>query len=80
MEVEEQAGFQAGRSTIDHLFTLTQVIEKKLAVNQAIHILYVNLKKTHDSVPQIKLWDTLNTTNLNVGLIRPVKNQIFMKG
>ncbi|XP_030761089.1 uncharacterized protein LOC115886156 [Sitophilus oryzae] len=45
MEAEEQAGFRAGRSTVDHLFTLTQIIEKKMARNQEIHLLYVDLKK-----------------------------------
>lgn len=40
MEAEEKAGFRA-RSTIDHLFTLTQIIEKKFDISkQEIHIRY----------------------------------------
>lgn len=32
-EAEEQAGFRVKESTVDHLFCVTQVIEKKVAVN-----------------------------------------------
>ncbi|XP_030759058.1 endoplasmic reticulum aminopeptidase 1-like [Sitophilus oryzae] len=53
MEAEEQAGFRAGRSTVDHLFTLTQIIEKKMARNQEIHLLYIDLKKAYDVYPSL---------------------------
>lgn len=72
-EAEEQAGFRAGRSTIDHLYCVTQVIEKKNAVNQEIHLLYVDLQKAYDSVPLNKLWTILEQTNINNGLIKAVK-------
>jgi len=44
-EAEEQAGFQASRSTIDHVFTMTQVIEKKTIVNQELYLTLRGLKK-----------------------------------
>ena len=59
MEAEEQAGFRTGKSTVDHLYCVTQIIEKKAAFDQEIHLLYVDLQKTHDSIPHHKLWSTL---------------------
>ena len=51
IEIEEQAGFRAGRSTIDHVFCLKQLIEKKMSVDQPLHLLFVYLEKAYDSVP-----------------------------
>ncbi|XP_072380620.1 uncharacterized protein [Diabrotica undecimpunctata] len=51
MEAEEQAGFRADRSTIHHLFTITQLMKKKTVRNQPIHLLYIDLRKVYDSVP-----------------------------
>ena len=45
IETEEQVGFRAGRSTTDHVFCLEQLIEKKMSVNQPLHILFVDLEK-----------------------------------
>lgn len=59
---------------MDHLFCLTQAIKNKIAVNQEVHLLYVDLKKANDSVPLSKLWDALHKTNINVNLIEAVKN------
>ena len=40
-----KAGFRAGRSTVDHIFCLRQLIKKKMVVNQPIHLLFVDLEK-----------------------------------
>ena len=41
MEMEEQAGFRAGRSCIDNIFCITQMIEKKKATNRELHLLLI---------------------------------------
>jgi hypothetical protein len=47
IETEEQAGFRAGRSTIDHVFSLKQLIDKKMSVDQPLHLLFVDLEKAY---------------------------------
>jgi hypothetical protein len=42
MEMEEQAGFQAGRLCI-YIFCITQMIEKKKATNRELHLLFIDL-------------------------------------
>ena len=59
LEIEEQAGFRAGHSTVDHIFCSRQLIEKKMAVNQPLHLLFVDLEKAHESVPLENLWKAL---------------------
>lgn len=74
MKAEEQAVFKASRSTVNHLFHITQLIEEKFAVDQKVHFLFVDLKKANDSIPQSKLWNTLKQTNINLKVIKTVKN------
>jgi len=59
IKTAEQAGFRAGRSTIDHIFCLRQLIEKNMAVNQPLHLLFVDLEKAYDGVPLKNLWKVL---------------------
>ena len=74
LEAEEQAGFRTGRSTVDHLYAITQIIEKKTAFDQGIYMLFVDLKKAYDSIPLNRLWETLEKTNIHNGIIKAVKN------
>jgi hypothetical protein len=73
IETEEQAGFRGGRSTIDHICCLKQLIEKKMAVDQPLHLLFVDLKKAYDSVPLKNLWKVLEHYNLSNNISRAIK-------
>ena len=50
-------------SITDRLHTLTQRIEKKVVVNQTVHLLFVDLEKVYDSVPLNRLWETMKKIN-----------------
>jgi hypothetical protein len=73
IETEEQAGFRGGRSTIDHVFSLKQLMEKKMSVDQTLHLLFVDLEKAYDSVPLKKLWKALEHYNISKSIIRAIK-------
>jgi hypothetical protein len=77
IETEEQAGFRAGRSTIDHIFCLKQLIEKKMAVDQPLHLPFVDLEKAYDSAPLQNLRKALQHYSISNSIIRAIKR--FMK-
>lgn len=73
-EEEEQSGFRAGRSCTDNIFVLKQIIEKKTARNQEVHITFIDLQKAYDNVPITKLWEVLQGSNINHTLIKALQN------
>jgi len=73
MGMEEQAGFRAGRSCIDNIFCITQMIEKKKATNRELHLLFIDLTKAYDRIPLNKLWEILDRLAINTRLIEAIK-------
>jgi len=47
---EYQTGFRRGKSTMDHIFTMRQVMEKFYEYNKDLHILFVDFKQAYDSI------------------------------
>ena len=48
--LEQQAGFRAGYSTIDHIFTLYGLVQKHLQRHTKFYVAFVDLKKAFDSI------------------------------
>lgn len=46
----------SGRSTIDHIFTLKQIIEKYYEFNKPLHFIFIDFKQTYDSVKRAEIW------------------------
>lgn len=69
-DIEEQSGFHAGRSCIDSIFVLEQLIEKRKARNLPTHLIFVDHEKAYDTVPLKPLFETLTKTELNKIYIR----------
>lgn len=55
----EQAGFRKGFSTIDHIHTLKQVLEKYNEYNKPVYVAFIDYAKAFDSLNHKYIWDTL---------------------
>ena len=65
---EEQHGFRIGRSCIDCIFTIQQVIEKRREKNLDTHIAFIDFNKAFDRVIRPKLWDILENKGIGYHL------------
>lgn len=45
-----QCGFRKGKSTIDHIFTLRQIISKHYEYNKNIHLVFEDFKQAYDNI------------------------------
>ena len=71
--IENQAGFRKGYSTIDHIYTLTAIIEKCLnKKGSKLYVAFVDLKRAFDSVNRASLFAAL----VRAGLSGPFLNAI----
>ncbi|KAF2890089.1 hypothetical protein ILUMI_16084 [Ignelater luminosus] len=55
-ESEKQNGFRLGRSCIYGICTLKNLMEKRVTRGISTHLVFVDLYKAYDTVPQSKLW------------------------
>ena len=62
---EEQAGFRAGRSTIEQIFNLRILCEKNLQHQQNLYNVFIDLKKAFDRVWHAALWATMRKYNIS---------------
>ena len=71
---EEQMGFRKGRSTIDGVFTLQQIMEKHREYNRETHIAFIDFEKAFDNVNRGKLWDIMTDAGYPTHLIRAIQS------
>ena len=56
---DHQCGFLRNRPTIDHLFWIRQIHEKKWEYSEEVHQLFIDFKKAYDSVRRDVLYKIL---------------------
>ncbi|KAL4152896.1 hypothetical protein QTP88_000729 [Uroleucon formosanum] len=81
-----QAGFRQNRSTIDQIFILRQVLQKTWEYDKSVHMVFIDYKKTYDSIHRASLIKILEefgmpmTTGLRQGdAISPVLFNIVLE-
>ena len=65
--------FDANRSTIDHIFCIRQIYEKKWEYNEAGHQLFIDFKKAYDSLRREVLYNILVWFGIPMKLVRLIK-------
>ena len=61
---DEQNGFRAGRSCMDHVSSLTSILETRIQRKQDTFCLFVDFSKAYDRINRNKLWQKLSSYGL----------------
>jgi len=69
-----QAGFRKGYSTMDHIHTISQIIEKSLEYQIELHFLYVDFQKAYDSIDHNSLWESMVRQGGHSKIIKVIRN------
>ena len=72
--VDEQNGFRKKRSTIDHLSSLTGLIDTRKKLKQSTFCAFIDFKKAYDSIDRDILWKKLEHIGLSGYILNAVKS------
>lgn len=68
-----QAGFRKGYSTIDHIFTLSALVQKQLVRGKKLYAAFIDFKKAFDLVNRDKLWEVLHKRGVRGRMLMALK-------
>ena len=72
----EQAGFRKGYSTVDHIHTLRQVIQKTEEYNRPLCLAFVDYEKAFDSIETWAVLESLQRCRIDC---RYIEVEMFIK-
>jgi hypothetical protein len=79
---DHQCGFRRNRSTIDQIFYIRQILEKKWEHNGTVHQLFIDFKKAYDSIKREVIYSVLLEFGIPKKLVRLIKmclNETYSK-
>ena len=59
-KVTEQNGFRKRRNTIDHISSLTSIIDTRKKRNLSTFCAFIDFRKAYDTINRAKLWNRLS--------------------
>jgi hypothetical protein len=71
---EEQAAFRAGRSPVDHLFTVSELIRARRKQRKQTFCAFLDIKKAYDSLDRSTIWKRLIEVGLRGKMWRVLRN------
>ena len=71
---DEQNGFRRKRSTIDHVSSLTSVIETRKKLKKSTFCAFIDFKKAYDSINREQLWQRLSEIGVSGKLFKTIKS------
>ena len=75
--VEEQNGFRACRSCIDHIFVLTTILRNRLAMGKDTFLAFIDYKKAFDSVDQNLLMFKLYKAGIRGKMYKSISSMLY---
>jgi hypothetical protein len=70
---DHQCGFHCNRFTMDQIFYIWQILEKKWEYNGTVHQLFIDFKKVYDSIKREVLYNILVEFGIPKKLVRLIK-------
>ncbi len=71
---KEQAGFRQGFSTIDHIFTMNQILEETKEYNMECNLVFIDMNKAFDSIYHKSTWTVIKNHNVPKKVIKTLKH------
>ena len=67
---QEQAGFRKGKSCVDQIFTIRQILEQSKEWNSTVYATYVDFEKAFDSLHRDSLWKIMRHYGIPQKLVK----------
>jgi hypothetical protein len=67
---DHQCGFRHNRSTMDQIFYIRQILEKKWEYSGTVHQLFIDFRKAYDSIKREVLYNILPEFGIPKKLVR----------
>jgi len=70
----EQAGFRKGYSTVDHIHTLSQILEKANEYNIPLSVGFIDYEKAFDSIEHFAIFEALRNMGISETYIKIIED------